>query len=115
MKFIIRLLLIAAVAEGASKILSGVHINGDVAAIWFALILAALNTFIKPLLVILTFPLTVFTLGLFLFVVNAIIILIADKLMDSIKIDSFLYALVFSLVLSAFSTAINGLMDDNNR
>lgn len=109
MKFIIRLLLIAAVAYGASMILSGVHIQNYVSAIWFALILAALNTFIKPLLIVLTIPITIITLGLFLFVINAIIIIIADKLMDSIKIDGFIYALVFSLVLSVFSTAINKL------
>lgn len=113
MKFIIRLLITAAVAYGASMILSGVHIQNYVSAIWFALILAALNTFIRPLLVILTIPITIITLGLFLFVVNAIIIIIADKLMDSIKIDSFLYALVFSLVLSVFSTAINNLFTAN--
>lgn len=110
MQFIVRLLLNAAVAYGASFILSGVHIEGYGAAIWFALILAVLNTFIKPLLVILTFPITILTLGLFLFVVNAIIIIIADKLMDSIRIDGFLYALIFSLVLSIFSTAINGVL-----
>ncbi|MBS1929013.1 MAG: phage holin family protein [Chitinophagaceae bacterium] len=112
MNFIIRLLLNAAVAYGASLILSGVHINDYLAAIGFALVLAVLNTFIKPLLIFLTLPITVLTLGLFLFVVNAIIIIIADKLMDSIRIDSFMYALALSLVLSAFSTAINALLNE---
>jgi len=113
MNFIVRLLLIALVAYGVSMILSGVHIQNYWAAIWFALILSALNAFVKPLLVILTIPITILTLGLFLFVINAIIIIIADKLMDSIRIDGFLYALVFSLILSAFSTAINRLLAPN--
>lgn len=113
MNFIIRLLLNAAVAYGASRILSGVHIHDYSSAILLALLLAVLNTFLKPLLVLLTLPITILTLGLFLFIINAIIIVVADKLMDSVRIDSFLYALVFSLVLSVFSTAIDGILKDD--
>jgi len=109
MNLIVKLFLNAVVAYGASMILSGVHIRDFVAAIWFSLLLSVLNTFIKPLLILFTLPITVFTLGIFLFFINTIIILIADWLMDSIQIDGFLYALIFSFVLSAFSTAIDKL------
>ena len=110
MNFIIRLLITAAVAYGLSMVLSGVHIPDFKDAFIFAIVLALLNTFIKPLLVIFTFPITIVTLGLFLFVINAIIILLADKFMDGIKIDGFLWALIFSLILSVVSSAAQALL-----
>lgn len=111
MNFIIRLLITAAVAYGLSMILSGVHIPDFKDALILAIVLALLNTFIKPLLVLLTLPFTIITLGLFLFVINAIIILIADSLMDGIKIDGFLWALIFSLVLSFVSSLLHSLFE----
>jgi len=113
MKFIIRLLITAAIAYGLSAILSGVHIIDFKTAIVFALVLAVLNMIVKPLLILLTLPITILTLGLFLFVVNALIIIIADKLMDGIKIDGFLWALLFSFILSAFSSGVDRAMADN--
>ncbi len=115
MNFIIRLLITAAVAYGLSMLLSGVHIPDFTDAIILALVLALLNTFIKPILVILTFPITIITLGLFLFVINAIIILLADKFMDGIRIDGFWWALLFSLLLSvvsSFAQSLFGKKDD---
>ena len=111
MNFIIRLLVTAAVAYGLSMILKGVHIPDFKDALILALVLALLNTFIKPLLVILTLPFTIITLGLFLFVINAIIILLADGLMDGIKIDGFLWALIFSLVLSFVTSLLHSMME----
>ena len=110
MNFIIRLLITAIVAYGLSMVLSGVRIPQFTDAIIFVLVLALLNMFIKPLLILFTLPITVVTLGLFLFVINAIIILVADKFMDGIKIDGFLWALVFSLILSVVSSAAQTLL-----
>ena len=107
MKFIIRLLITAVIVYALSMILSGVHIVDYKTAIIFALVLAVLDTFIKPLLILLTLPVTIITLGLFLFVINALIIIIADKFIDGIKIDGFFWALIFSLVLSIVSAAAN--------
>lgn len=106
MNFLIRLLISGAIAYLLSKILSGVHINNFGTAVLFALVLAFLNAIVKPILVILTLPVTVITIGLFLFVINAIIIILADKLMDGIKIDGFWWALLFSIILSIFSSAV---------
>jgi putative membrane protein len=111
MNFIIRLLITAAVAYGLSMVLSGVHIPDFKDALIFALVLALLNMFIKPLLVILTLPISIVTLGLFLFVINALIILLADKLMDGITIDGFWWALLFSLILSVVSSFAASLLD----
>lgn len=113
MNFIIRLLITAAIAYGLSMILSGVHIPDYKTAIIFALVLALLNTFLKPLLILFTLPITIVTLGLFLFVINTIIIIITDKFIDGIKIDGFFWALIFSLVLSIFTSAANAALKDN--
>ncbi len=110
MNFIIRLLITAAVAYGLSMVLSGVHIPDFTDAIILAIVLALLNTFIKPILLVLTFPITIVTLGLFLFVINALIILLADKLMDGVAIDGFWWALIFSLILSVVSSIAQSLL-----
>lgn len=111
MNFIIRLLITGVIAYVLSKILSGVHIDTIGTAIIFALVLALLNAIVKPILVILTLPVTVITIGLFLFVINAIIILLADKIMGGIKIDGFWWALLFSIILSLFSSALQKVLD----
>ena len=113
MNFIIRLLITAAIAYVLSMILSGVHIVDYKTAIIFALVLAVLNAIVKPLLILFTLPITIITLGLFLFVINAIIIIIADKFIDGIKIDGFFWALIFSLVLSFISSAANAALKDD--
>ncbi len=112
MNFLIRLLISGLIAYALSKILSGVHIANITTAIIFALVLACLNAIIKPILVLLTLPITVVTLGLFLFVINAAIILLAAKLMNGIRIDGFWWALIFSIILSIFSSAMNSAFAD---
>ena len=112
MNFILRLLISGIIVYVLSKILSGVHIASITTAIIFALVLACLNAIIKPILVLLTLPITVITLGLFLFVINAAIILLAAKLMNGIRIDGFWWALLFSIILSIFSSAINTAFGD---
>jgi putative membrane protein len=109
MNFIIRLLITAVVAYGLTYILTGVHITDFKAAIIFAIVMAVLNTIIKPLFIILTIPITIFTLGLFLLVINAIMILLADKLMDNIRVDGFWWALIFSVLLSVFSSGLQSM------
>lgn len=111
MNFIIRLFITALVAYGLSTLLSGVHIPDFKDALIFALVLGLLNVFIKPILVVLTFPITIITLGLFLFVINTIIILLADKLMDGVTINGFWWALLFSLLLSAISSFAQSLFE----
>lgn len=113
MNFILRLLITAAIAYVLSKILTGVHIDDYITAIIFALVLAVLNAIVKPILIILTLPITIITLGLFLFVINALIIIIADKFIDGIKVDGFFWALIFSLILSVLSSAANAMLKDD--
>ncbi len=109
MNFIIRLLITAAVAYGLTYVLSGVHITDFKAAIIFALVLALLNLLLKPILVILTIPITILTLGLFLIVINTLIIMLAAKLLSGFSVAGFWWALVFSVLLSIVSSALNSM------
>lgn len=115
MNFLIRLLITGLIVYVLSKILSGVHISNIGTAFIFALVLAFLNAIIKPILTFLTLPITVVTLGLFLFVINACMILLADKFIDGIKVDGFWWALLFSIILSIFSSATNAALGDKRR
>ncbi len=82
---------------------SSPELNKFVTALLVAVVLAFLNTIVKPILTVLSLPITFFTLGLFLLVINALIILFADKLVDGFRVDGFWTALWFSLVLSLVS------------
>ena len=111
MKFIIRILVIAAVSYGLSRVLSGIHVTDFWIAIVFAVVLAILNTFIKPLLIILTLPITILTLGLFLFVINTLMVLLASKFVNGFTIDNFWWGLLFSLILSLVTSFVNRELD----
>lgn len=78
-----------------------------------AIVLAFLNTILKPVLTILTIPITVVTLGLFLLVINAFIIICAEKLVKGFAVDGFLTALFFSLILSLCTGILNMLFGVN--
>jgi putative membrane protein len=104
MRFLTNLLITAIAVYVISKLLQPhVVINSFTTAIIFALVLAFLNAIIKPLIIILTLPITIITLGLFLLVVNVLIILLADHFVSGINIDGFWWALIFGFLLSLVS------------
>ena len=110
MRWIINLLITAVVVYVLSKLLAPhVVINSFTTAIIFAIVLALLNTIVKPLLILLTLPFTIITLGLFLLVINVLIILLADHFVKGINIDGFLWAFIFGLLLSVVSTILQKL------
>jgi putative membrane protein len=100
MTFILRILLTAVVVVFLAKFLPGVAVAGYFTAIIVALVLALLNLIVKPVLILLTLPVTIITFGLFLIVINAIIILLADAFVDGFDVSGFWIALLFSLLLS---------------
>ena len=81
-------------------LLSGVHVKSYWTALGAAILLALINAFVKPIVVFLTLPITILSLGLFLLVINALMLLLIDALMDGLKIDNFWWALGFSVLLS---------------
>jgi putative membrane protein len=106
MNIIMRIIVTSIIAFGLSYILSGVQIDTFTTAIVLAIVLAILNAIVKPILVFITFPITVVTLGLFLFVINALIILLADKFIKGFNVDGFWWALLFSLLLSIVTSVL---------
>ena len=113
MNLIIRLLLNALAVFILAHILNGVTVDGYVGAIIVAVVLALLNLLVKPILVILTLPVTILTLGLFLLVINALIILLADKLIDGFGVTSFWTALLFSILLSILQSLLQSFLKDD--
>jgi putative membrane protein len=106
MGILMRIIITAIVAFLLSYLLSGIIIDSFWTAIILAIVLALLNAIIKPLLILLTLPITILTLGLFLFVINALIILIADELLGGFQTKSFWWALLFGLLLSAITSLL---------
>lgn len=109
MGFLIRLLVSALAAMLTAYLLPGVKIDNFITALILALVLAVLNLLVKPLLIILTLPATILTLGLFLLVINAVIILLAAKLVSGFRVDGFLWALIFSIVMTVINSIMHGL------
>ncbi|ASW73051.1 membrane protein [Chryseobacterium piperi] len=112
MNLIIRILITAAVAFLLTKILPGVHFEGFSTAIIFAIVLGVLNLIVKPVLSILGLPLTIITLGLFALVINALMILLADYFIDSMVVDGFWWAFIFSIALSFITSLANSMFSD---
>lgn len=110
MKIIIKLLLTAVAVVILANVLPGIHVDGYVTAIIVAVVLALLNFLVKPILVILTLPATILTLGLFLLVINAIVILIVDYLVKGFSAESFWWALIFSVLLTILQSIFNALV-----
>ncbi len=109
--FLVKTLIIAAAVVLASYVLPGVAVARFTTALLVALVLSLLNFFVKPLLVLLTLPITVLTLGLFLFIVNALIILLAGKLVSGFRVNSIWSALLFSILLSFFTYILEVIVE----
>lgn len=110
MNFILKVLITGLIAYLLQNILQGVRIVDMKTAALFALVLAVLNAIVKPVLVILTIPVTMLTLGLFLLVINACMVLLAANLFKGVYVDGFWWALIFSILLSLGSSILYSLV-----
>lgn len=115
MKTFLKILLTALAVIVLANILPGVSVAGYLSAIVVAMVISLLNMFIRPLLIFFTLPATIITLGLFLFVINACIILLADKLVDGFAVFGFWAALFFSILLSIFRSALLSLLKEDTK
>ncbi len=115
MKLLVRLIISAIAVLICDLLLSGVSLgdmgdtHGLITALITAAVLGLLNAFLKPLLILFTLPVTVLTLGLFLLVINACVVLLAAEIVDGFVVKSFWWALGFSLLLSVVQGLLNGL------
>lgn len=87
-------------------LLRGVEVKNFWTALGVAVILALVNTFIKPVIVVLTIPLTIITLGLFILVINAWMLMLTSKFIDGFKIQGFAWALIFGIFLSVLNAIL---------
>jgi putative membrane protein len=111
MKFLLRLLVTGILVVLLANLLPGVSTDSYWTAIIVALILGILNLIVRPILVILTLPVTILTLGLFLLVINAFIILMTDGLIDGFSVDGFWWALLFSICLSILQSILDAMVE----
>tara|TARA_R110000868_G_scaffold1635_12_gene13162 strand:+ start:7456 stop:7806 length:351 start_codon:yes stop_codon:yes gene_type:complete len=115
MNLILRILLSAIAVVILAKILPGVGVDSYTTAIIVAIVLSLLNFIVKPILVILTLPVTILTLGLFLLIINAIIILLADYFIDGFQVNNIWWALLFSLLLSFLQSIFYSFLNDDKK
>jgi putative membrane protein len=114
-KFIGKILVTAVAALIVSYLLPGVNINDSVTAILLAVVLALLNGIVKPILIVLTIPITILTLGLFLLVINILIIKWAAAIVPGFTVKGWWSALLFSLLLSLATAFIESLIGANKK
>jgi putative membrane protein len=111
MKLILRWLLLAAGLVCLTQWDTGVRVSGFGAALWAALVIGLLNAFVRPLLILLTLPVTVLTLGLFLFVINALTFQMASGLLDGFQVAGFGGALISSVLYSLWGLVIDRALE----
>lgn len=111
MKIFIHWFLSALAIAIAAFLLPGISISGVFSLLALAVVLAAINTFLRPILVLITLPLSVVTFGLFTLVLNTLLIMLAAAIVPGVAVSGFLYALVFGVVLAIVSAVLKGFQD----
>ncbi|MCT4628838.1 phage holin family protein [Winogradskyella sp.] len=111
LKFLLNALAVFILAE----ILNGVHVDNYATSLLVAVVISILNVLVKPILIILTLPATILTLGLFLFIINAIIILLADKLIDGFMVNGIGTAILFSILLSILQSLLHSFLKTDKK
>ena len=115
MKLIMKLILSALAVIIIAKFLPGVSLDNYTTAVVVAAVIAILNVLVKPILIIFTLPITIVTLGLFLLIINAIIILLADKLIEGFGVSSIWTAVLFSILLSILQSMLHSLLKEDKK
>ncbi|MCE7938575.1 hypothetical protein DCC79_02045 [bacterium] len=122
MKLLLRIVINAAALWAATRLIDGIAIGGDVAGLLVvAVVFGVVNAFVRPLVALLTFPITLVTLGLFTLVINALMLMLTDRLSATLDIagtasDQFVTALVAGIVISIVSTVLSAmLVEDDDR
>ncbi|HEX8966152.1 MAG TPA: phage holin family protein [Patescibacteria group bacterium] len=109
MQIIINLLLSTVAVIISAYVLPGVKVDSFLTAVVVAVVLGIINAVIKPILIVVTLPINIITLGLFTFIINGIIILLVSAFVPGFKVQGFLWAILFSIVLSIVSWFISSL------
>jgi len=115
MNLLIRFLLSGLAVLLTAYLLPGVNVEHYGHALLVAVVISIANVVVKPILIVFTIPITVVTLGLFLLVINAVIILIVDYFVPGFQVDGFWWALAFSLILSIFNSLFSEFTKNKKR
>jgi putative membrane protein len=107
MKFLFKILANTLAVLLGAWLLPGIEVENNTTAFVVAIVLALLNTFLRPILIFLTIPATIVTLGLFLLVINAAIIMLTDYFIDGFLVMSFWWALLFSFILAIMNALVS--------
>ena len=108
MKLFLEWLMYAIAIGITSYLLPGVSVSNIITALVLAIVLGVINTFIKPLVIALTLPLTIVTLGLFILVINTTLILLASSIVPGFVVNGFWWAFLFSIILSLVNSVLGG-------
>lgn len=116
MKLIVKLVLSAIAVIILAKLLPGVTLTPPYTnALIVAVVLVLLNVFLKPILIIFTLPITILTLGLFLLIINALIVLLADKMIDGFAVSSIWTAILFSILYSILQSILHSFIKEDSK
>lgn len=109
MKTLLHLIVNGVAVVIAAYLLPGVELSNFVAAIVVGVVIGVLNALLRPILIILTLPINILTLGLFTFVINALIVLVTSALVPGFRVENFWWAMLFSLVLAIVNWFLSSL------
>lgn len=112
MNLLIKLLITTVLIVVIAHFFPGISVDNFSTALMVAVVLGLLNVFIKPILVLLTIPATILTLGLFLLVINAVIIMLGDYFVSGFHVNGFWTAFIFSIILSVLQSILNKILID---
>ena len=112
---LVRWLVLTVAIVFSSYLISGIQVSGFFSALFAAAILGILNVFFRPILFILTLPINILTLGLFTFVINALILKMASGVISGFEVHGFWSAVFGALVISAFNWILNSLINEKGR
>lgn len=115
MNLILRILVTALLVMAIAYFMPGVAVASFTTSVIVAIVLGLLNVFIKPILVLLTLPVTLFTFGLFLLIINALMILLCTKIVGGFAVDGLFTALLFSIILSISQSIMYSIAGDNKK
>ncbi len=115
MGLLLKWLIMAASIIIAAYFIPGVRVGSFFSALWVALFLGVVNVLVRPVLIFITLPINILTLGLFTFVINAVLILLASSVIKGFEVAGFWWALLYSVVLSVVNYIINLIVQPKER
>lgn len=107
MQILVRWIVSALVILASAMLLPGVHVQSFMTALVIAVVLGVINAILRPILIILTLPITLITFGLFLLVINALMIMLTTYIVPGFRVENFWWALLFGVIVAIFNAFVS--------